>query len=246
MTILMNCFQNNFKKLLKLFFCVLPASPVYSQLHQITVNDTAYIQSNYLEDSTQYFSFRTDKKLNGSWIVYYDESKRNKALESNFEKLTRTEKRWYDDGKLLSERKCEHDTCTTDYYYRSGTLMKRDIEAVSTKGINRFYSVSYCDNGQIKYSPPLNPDSRSHQFISTFYCSGRKKEELTFLIISGKQFYIGPYTEWYENGQIKTQGNYDDTNPGQKTGFWNYYKEDGKFTLQERYENGRVVDHLDY
>jgi antitoxin component YwqK of YwqJK toxin-antitoxin module len=232
---------------------ILVSASACGQVHEILVTDTAYVNLRYLEDSVKYLSLRENKNLKGQWIIYYDESKKHKALEAAFKKgkLTGAEQHWYEDGKLLSEKKCVNDTCTTDYFYRSGTLMKRDIETINAvTGIrNWFYSSAYCDNGQIKYSPPLNPSSKDAQLITSYYCSGVKKEEYTLLLVGGKHLRIRHYTEWYENGTPKTVGYYNDVitdSTEKKTGPWNYYNAEGKFTRQERYEDGELKDSMQY
>ncbi len=220
------------------------------QVDETTGIDTTYSHTQVLLDSLSFITFSNQKKLNGKYVAYYDNQKQQKAIEATYKKgkLIGTEKQWYEDGKIFSEKKYVNDTCTMDYFYPDGALMKRDITAANAAtGMNNwFYSASYCDNGQIKYSPPLNPDSPNPQFITSFYCSGKKKGEYTLLLVAGKFLNIGPFTEWFESGVMKTQGYYDDANAGKKFGYWNYYKADGNLTLQERYENGKVVDKMVY
>lgn len=232
---------------------ILVSASACGQVREILVTDTAYLDSYYLEDSVQYFSFKNSKKLKGHWIVYYDKSKKHKALDATFKKgrLNGTVQQWYEDGKLLSEKKCANDTCTTDYYYQSGALMKREMEAINSVTGNRnwFYSIMYCDNGQIKYSPPLNPSSKDAQLITSYYCSGVKKEEYTLLLLAGKHLRIRHYTEWFENGTPKTVGYYNDIitdSKEKKAGTWNYYNTDGKLIKQEKYENGELKESMEY
>lgn len=231
---------------------ILVSSVAYGQLHEILVTDTSQVVTSLSEDSVTYFSFRNTKNLKGHWTVYYDKDNQHKAMEAEFKKgkPVGSEKQWYESGQLLSEKNCVHDTCTADYYYENGILMRREMVAVDAiKGTsNKFYSATYCDNGQIKNSPPLNPGSSEPQFITSFYCSGKKEKEYTLMLVAGKHVYTGPYTEWYENGVMKCQGYYESKPDaaGEKTGFWNYYNTEGKFTLQERYENGKVIDSLKY
>src|SRR5690348_14121973 len=148
-----------------LLLLIVTSTSACAQVHEILVTDTAHVDSWFLEDSIEYFSFANSNKLNGHWVVFHDKSRQHKVLEATFKKgkLMGTEKQWYADAELLSEKKCVNDTCTIDYFYQSGALMRRDIEAINSASGSRtwFYSVTYCDNGQIKYSPPLNPDSKT-------------------------------------------------------------------------------------
>ena len=242
------------------------------QLHEILITDTAHIDYRVLEDSSIDFSFKHRKNMKGHWIVYYDESKKKKAMEAAFKrgKLAGTEKQWYDsgrlktessnvedtsmwtykkwypDGNIYSERKCVNDTCTIEYYYSGGVLMERDIQAFDVKGVrNWFYSVTFCDNGQAKFSPALNPDSPDPQLITTFYCNGSRKAEFTLLQVKNEFLRIGYYTEWYEDGGLKIQGLYDDSGPGgagKKIGTWHYYNNEKTVIKLEEYENGKLIE----
>lgn len=237
-------------------FClllILFPTAVCAQVHEIMLTDTAYIDSRLSEDSIALLGFKSKKNMSGHWIAYYDDQKQKKAIEANFKKgkLIGTERQWYEDGKLLAEKKCERDTCITEWYYPNEVLMERDFEATDiVKGThNRFYSATYCNNGQIKYSPPLNPDSQNQQFTTSFYCSGNKKEEYTFLLLDGKRWYTGLYTEWFENAHVKATGYYENVNSylrGKKMGEWSYYNADGSLKLQEEYENGVLKEKMEY
>src|SRR5690349_17324702 len=129
----MNCYLNNFlKKILPdkakhIWFLPVFISTMATAQHEVLIRDTVHISSVLLEDSTKYHSFKNLKDLNGRWVAYYDSEKQHKALEAAFKrgKLTGSEKQWYEGGELMSEKKCVNDTCTTDYYYKSGTLMQR-------------------------------------------------------------------------------------------------------------------------
>lgn len=45
--------------------------------------------------------------------------------------------------------------------------------------------------------------------------------------------YYRDYLEYYENGQLKVQGQYCDVCPGVKSGTWNYYDENGNLLKTE-------------
>jgi antitoxin component YwqK of YwqJK toxin-antitoxin module len=50
--------------------------------------------------------------------------------------------------------------------------------------------------------------------------------------------YNGLSREWYENGQLKSEGNFDH---GVYTGLWTSYHENGNVKMRTWHENGRVV-----
>lgn len=260
---------------MRIFFIVLllGAAVAHGQVREILITDTAYISHRIEDDSTSDFSFKKSKNLKGRWIAFYDELKKHKAVEATFKngRLIGTEKQWYVDGQLKSEstdpdsasswnykkwlpdgklymdRKCVNDTCTIEYFYENGILMERDIEAYNEKGDRDwFYSITFCDNGQAKFSPPFNPDSPDLQLVTAFYCSGVRKEEFTLMKVENEFLKIGYYREWYENGGVKTMGYFDEAHPGVKTGTWHYNSEDSKLIRQEQYENGKLTESLSY
>ena len=64
---------------------------------------------------------------------------------------------------------------------------------------------------------------------------------------------LGKWQEWYEDGQIKTDGQYDYEIPGDSLlyfgvskmqGYWKYYDPTGKLILTEKYVNDIVVESM--
>ncbi len=83
---------------------------------------------------------------------------------------------------------------------------------------------------------------------SHFYANGNKNSEKTkyFRIRNGKQVEvaIGTWTFWYENGQIKRQGNFRN---GKKEGVWTSWDENGKVVSVRHYIKGELyVRKIDY
>ena len=228
-----------------------------------------------LEDTIVDFSFKDRVKQDGHWLAYYDRLKKIKATEATFNngKLIGKETQWYQNGKvkkesicsdtlnlnfwefslwnsggkLCMERKFKNDTCTLSEYYHDGSLKQKDIQEKDSTGQYAYltYTVIYCENGQIKFSPS-NFSSNEPQLILGYYCSGAKKSEWTWR----NGTFIGNYKEWFENGKPKCSGMYDDeeTNWTQtdKIGIWQYFNSEGKLIKQEKYENGRVTDLKEY
>ena len=51
-------------------------------------------------------------------------------------------------------------------------------------------------------------------------------------------------TNWYENGQKKTKGSFQD---GEKVGKWTYWRENGQVSIEEEYDNeGKVRSIIEY
>jgi len=67
------------------------------------------------------------------------------------------------------------------------------------------------------------------------YPGGNKKLEYTYYEVDGKQVYHGPFTKWYENGEVMIQGTYRD---GKKNGVWKEYFRNGILKSEGAYVNG--------
>ena len=102
-----------------LYLLLFLASSAYGQVHEILVTDSAHVESQMTEDSATHFSFKNRKKLNGHWIVYYDEQKQHKAMEAIFKKgkLVGGETQWYGDGKLSKQERYENGKCMESMEY---------------------------------------------------------------------------------------------------------------------------------
>src|SRR5258705_11858674 len=116
-------------------FCllILLSTAAWGQVDDIMSIDTAYTRTQVKLDSLSFVTFGNQKKLNGKYMAYYDNQQQQKAIEAMYKKgkLIGTEKQWYEDGKIFSEKKYVNDTCTMDYFYPDGTLMKRDITSMN-------------------------------------------------------------------------------------------------------------------
>lgn len=255
---------------LLLFFSI----RAFPQINFALVTDSLQINTRLTEDSITEYNFKNRHELDGNWIVYYDKFKKQKAIEARFNKgkLIGKEKHWYPNGQLQQENndyndfsifnktlwypngklyleiKSKNDTITTNYFYENGNVKKTDKEAIDSVEHFPFwfYSIMYCDNGNVKFSP-YNPNSHEPQLIIGYYCNGSKKSECTLNF--GDR--VEKYNEWFENGQLKIVGQYNsEQNPDQehteKTGIWYYFNPDGKQIRQEKYENGKLTDMQEY
>ncbi|HXC05173.1 MAG TPA: hypothetical protein VNZ86_10510 [Bacteroidia bacterium] len=135
------------------------------------------------------------------------------------------------------------------YYFRNGRLKQKDISVRDPKS-TRFEVYVYvfveerCENGNLIYCDSLSPLKAATHI--RYHCNGKKEMEYTVW----QSNRIGPFREWYENDQLKIQGQFDETIPLEKTGFvnaskkqglWVSYDEQGNVMQQVRYKDGTVV-----
>lgn len=135
---------------------------------------------------------------------------------------------------LLLEKYCINDSCYTFQYFFNGNLKRKQV---TIEGFNLVYEEIWCENGQLirKVDYTIMP-----QHITNYYCNGKKKNEFTL----NEYRAIGIHLWWYDNGQIKTEGFFN--NEGNQSGIWKYYDDHGKLLKEEKYDDGKLKDTKDY
>lgn len=116
----------------------------------------------------------------------------------------------------------ERLTQTGGKYYYNG----KEIDHIKYAKIRR-YSESICD-------------SLFEKKAFGKYCKFYNKDSIVILEgIWNPEFFMGPYKEYYDNGKIKTEGEYSESDVaeecGIKKGRWVYYKKNGKVKRIEIY-----------
>jgi antitoxin component YwqK of YwqJK toxin-antitoxin module len=221
-----NRYKPFMKRLTLILIIVLPTL-LFSQTVETFTSDTANIKISIHEPEDTIYIIRNFK--DGHWIVYFDQSKKQKALDRIIKngrpegtdkywyrngqlkeeniwptqgyELRHLGTEWYSDGKIKKAHRCPTDTCITEYYYHNGQLKYKDIGV--SPSIE--YVEEYCENGQLKYTP-FNPNAREKVFVTHYHCNGKKKYEFNW--VAGT--YAGDYKEWDENGTLIIKGQYDD------------------------------------
>ncbi|HEY0030192.1 MAG TPA: hypothetical protein VGC65_05495, partial [Bacteroidia bacterium] len=146
------------------------------------------------------------------WKVYFDEAKTKLAFESVI----------------------HGDTCIESTYWRSsGKLKKKDKNYKVDGDYKWIYEELYCENGQLIRKD--NPNNPAEEKVVNYYCNGKKKNEFTMHGIN----WEGPFTKWYENGQMESFGHYIKT---QKDGEWKYWNEKGDLLITEIYKTGVLIE----
>jgi antitoxin component YwqK of YwqJK toxin-antitoxin module len=101
-----------------------------------------------------------------------------------------------------------------------------------------FYGLDFI-NGENRVSSTKNyQNGRLHGLAEHFFNDGGHSIRRRGQYADGHE--IGEWAEWYDNGNIKWQGSYDDT--GAQTGEWKEFNEDGELLKVTKYENGEVVN----
>ncbi|HEY4800763.1 MAG TPA: hypothetical protein VII99_16905 [Bacteroidia bacterium] len=148
---------------------------------------------------------------------------------------------WYETGvlKIESKYKPNNDTIIGKYFYQNGNLLELEISV----GPGLIYSERHCDNGQLIYKGA--PGSTDKMKVTHYHCNGKMKAK--FYLKNGR--VIGKWQEWYDNGQIKIDGHYNENifndpntfSPSEKTGKWLYYNENGKLLKKEYYKHDKMI-----
>ncbi|MGL4598396.1 MAG: toxin-antitoxin system YwqK family antitoxin, partial [Bacteroidia bacterium] len=79
--------------------------------------------------------------------------------------------------------------------------------------------------------------------VKTFHCNGQVKSSVLYVGMNP----VGQYQEWYENGQLSVEGQFDEVsawpNDGndlfsEKQGEWKFYSQSGELIRTEKYKDG--------
>jgi antitoxin component YwqK of YwqJK toxin-antitoxin module len=240
------------------------------------IGDTLSVKVVIVEGDTSY-NPKYFVDVPDTFIAFYDKDLRHKArwlyrekyfsrdstwfsngkLRSWYEQIPNcgpcwNERVWYSNGQIKQQSDCTKDTCAYIEYYTSGQIKKKDLNyvdsnAVGYRGMSWHYTSEYYENGQLKFLPGDPNSGKPHPYI-TYYPSGQKKEECIIHMPS----LVGPYTAWYENGNVHVIGQYtipepEEVNPKTYiTGKWSFYSESGKLIKEEFYEEGKLVKTVEY
>lgn len=187
-----------------------------------------------------YFDPLTQKKIKESYTV------NSQGLKNGLWKL------WNEDGILMSEYNFsngkKNGKCVD--YYEFGEAGGRTIgvscagQAMSIEtyandeptGTHTYYTCK--NNSQLILKEKVVYSSG--KYVQTFYYpNGKKKAEINGLRRNHRNCMNGAYTAYYENGKVRTKGEYKDKGGNYesvKFGKWIHYYEDGKILGEENYD----------
>jgi antitoxin component YwqK of YwqJK toxin-antitoxin module len=246
----------------------------FCQIKQADLSDIAIVTTSIGDGDTSFWI--NDPYKVGEWMIYYDSTHKQKAFhvlyfDSKY-RLISTEwfksgqirretfghyyltplhyNEWFPDGKVKVSSICKGDSCVNYQYYHNGQLAEKNIargDSASDRMMTWCYFAEYYENGQLK-STPYDPNSRSRLSLVNYYPSGKIKSQVALMY----HMPVGPWNEWYENGKLKTEGNFTEM-PGDgqfhltmKIGKWTYYDETGKKIKEEFYENDKLINTITY
>lgn len=226
----------------------------FSQTNEYLISDKSKIRWYVSAENKDTVYLLREPPATGKCIIYYDENKKQKAIEVDYmgkDENQFNETRWYKSGELKSIRKMspKMDTLYNIYYYENKKIKEKNINLwiEDNSGWTLIIDTTYFDNGQLKRTP-IDWTSYKKQFITVFYPSGAKHFEINW--VNGTM--VDEFKEYYETGAIKVIGNYlnpKDLDPGSlpssrhsiENGTWSYYDENGILIKEQIYENGTLL-----
>lgn len=148
----------------------------------------------------------------------------------------KTWQHFYENGMI----KAEFDLTKkiTSQYAENGFIKSR-----STVSDNIGYYEQFSDkiNGQLTFTDrEVQNDTSLVMTVSDFYDNGKMKNLYSQLILNGKggsysAGKTGEYKEFYENGNLKLHGQYQND---KQIGLWKWYHENGEFNREFDYTDG--------
>ena len=108
-------------------------------------------------------------------------------------------------------------------FYENGKIYK-EVYEVNSQGKKHGASQVYHENGKIKFEVNWTNGKQDPGTIISYHNNGVKAREV---VLTEDWGLDGDYTEWHENGNIKTQG---------------YYNKDVCVIEEQFYDNGELID----
>lgn len=192
--------------------------------------------------TTEYIDAEFSKGIAiGKW-EYYNDNKLSEVMHYTDGLLNGEVTRYYSDGKTVKEKATMKNgkvNGTTTAYSEEGKLT---YEKGMKEGVDEGPERKYDESGELIYETTYKngkEDGKSFQLINR---GSSDAYTLTKQYKNGK--YDGEYLEVYEDGTIKTKGNYID---GKKDGLWESFKQDGsRKGASETFKNGTVIKKVTY
>lgn len=193
-----------------------------------------------------------------STVTYYRNGQINDKkiyIDKNGQKLERyIWNQWYSDGKKKYERIISEKNEYSFYYYNNGQIRHKGVGVLDDiqRGFGKYryiYYEGFCENGQLMYKDSIN--STIMREIVNYHCNGTISKKFIF---NGANV-LGKWQEWYSNGQLSIDGQYNFEIPkdsilyygiSKKQGDWKYFDQSGKLIKIERYNNDKILETIKY
>jgi antitoxin component YwqK of YwqJK toxin-antitoxin module len=244
-------------------------APAFAQVREYFVTDTASVlvyfdKAQVIPDTV--YRLKKDLIPGTDHVIWYDTERKQKCVEfirgeaGGFTTWYRNGQvntimkpvirdsasyiAWHSDGKPKIRTTASGDSVIVDYYYSNGQLAYKEVTFRS----KFIYYEKWCENGQLVTKIHFTLARRT--LVTHYYCNGKKKVEY----FAGNGTATGKWVEWYENGNIKTEGYYPDYADEEvakgplpfplETGTWKYYDERGRLEKEIIYNKGKVLKEI--
>ncbi len=153
-----------------------------------------------------------------------------------------TMKQFNEYGIIEKESFKQDDVTIIEKTYQYGLLIREKIEkngeyvqekTFKKNGISKSYHAGFLH--EITYK-----DDEFDGLAREYYKNGTIHKEY---FRKGNNIYYGPLRTYYENGELSSEINLEDS---KKHGFSKYYSDNGKLEKEEVYENGKLVSIKEY
>ena len=174
-------------------------------------------------------------------------------------------KEYYEDGKLKVEGKYKQGLRDGEFkeYFQDGT-----VRIISNYLENELFGPfkDYREDGSLKRECNYNRlvanldklvESENFSLVETsllgnnsnkgkiegvfkdYFSNGQLESQYHYVIVDGFDVWQGPFVRYYENGQVKSEGGF---NNGAFHGVFRDYDETGLLISERSYDNGRKID----
>ena len=178
------------------------------------------------EDVTDMQFSNHERHVEGEYIQWYRNGIQHTHNQYRGGKLDGLQKTWYNNGKIMLE-----------VTYRDG--LAQGLATVWDIDDFKISEVTYMDNkikeiknyayGQYEIAHFVTSEDGQSSQVTYRYRNGQKESEGLMLKGEKKQ---GPWTSWYESGQMRDQGEYSNN---EKIGHWKSWDADGNLIEEKDY-----------
>lgn len=190
--------------------------------------------------------YKSDKRIDQTWTSYHENGEKKEEGEYQKARKNGPWKAWHENGQQKSGWEFRDGVITGKNieFYANGNVKwegyYRETLTGSRRGKKDGEWIDYHENGQ-KLRKKTYVNGYPEGVVEEWYASGNKKFRSSFIAPGLKtkdSMLNGPTTEWFENGQVKSQGDYW---KGVRDGEWKEFSEEGQIVLEAFYDRSKFA-----
>lgn len=230
------------------------------EIYKLIMKDSLWqsvLDGKYLKNSVSGLpvtegSYKNNKK-DGKWTEYYENGNKKSVINFKDDAINGLATYWSKSGKIIGEynysteiingkpKEIKHGKQTR--YFENGNIAEKSNYNMGKK--DGLFEEWY-ENGNKKNETEFKNDLVNGK-NKLWFQNGKVQQEMHFIMVFDsvkkyyKPIYNGKYEVYYDNGNLKTSGNYV---AGKEEGVFTSFFENGQKSKEIIYNNGLITDKL--